>query len=200
MRAFVAITLPEATRTTLAAACAAFRDAASESVGEKWVPAENLHVTLEFIGKLDEEAVPEVLNALELACEPIGPFMLSVNDIVPKPGGSHPRMLWARFADGVEQSKRLEAGIADALSEAIGLEPERRPYTPHVTLVRFRVPRRAPAAALDAANAVLDAACPACGAASGPSPAFVSVRRVTLMASRLSRPAPVYSEVASVEL
>ncbi|HEY3318693.1 MAG TPA: RNA 2',3'-cyclic phosphodiesterase [Coriobacteriia bacterium] len=200
MRAFVAITLPDATRRSLAAASGAFRDAAPEWAGEKWVPEENLHVTVEFIGQLSDETVPAVMNALELACSPLRPFTLSVRDVVAKPGGSRPRMLWARFADGIEPARELASGISTALAEAIGLEPEKRPYTPHVTLVRFRVPRRVPEGAVAAANAVLDAIAPSCGTAGGPSPLFVSVRHVTLMSSRLSRRGPTYEEVASVPL
>jgi 2'-5' RNA ligase len=200
MRAFVAITLPDATRAALASASAAFRDAAPEWAGEKWVPEENLHVTLEFIGQLADENVPTALNALELACTRLRPFTLSVRDVVAKPGGKHPRMLWARFADGIEPSRELYSRISAELAEAISLEPEKRPYTPHVTLVRFRVPRRVPDHALEASDAVLEAAAPACGGDSCPSPLFVSVRRVTLMSSRLSRSGPTYAEVASVPL
>ncbi len=200
MRAFVAITLPDATRAALAAASAAFRDAAPEWAGEKWVPEQNLHVTLQFIGELADEAAPAALDALELACAPLRPFTLSVNDVVARPAGRRARMLWARFADGFEPARQLAAGVSDALAEAIGLEPEKRAYAPHVTLVRFRVPRRPPEHGIAAANAVLDSSAPSCGTSGGASPLFVSVRRVTLMSSRLSRSGPAYEEVASVPL
>jgi RNA 2',3'-cyclic 3'-phosphodiesterase len=200
MRAFVAITLPDVTRAALARACEAFVEAAPDRSGEKWVPEQNLHVTVEFIGNLEDDAVPGVVDCLAAACGRIRPFDLVVGDVVAKPGGSRPRMLWARFAEGVEPARTLAEAVRDALVEAVGLEAEKRAYTPHVTLVRFRLPRRVPADALDAANAVLDAVAPSCGGPGGPSPAIVSVRCVTLMSSRLGRLGPTYAEVASIPL
>ena len=199
MRAFVAIALPEATRAVLTSAAATFQACAPDWAREKWVPDENLHVTLQFIGDLPDEAVPATLDALHLACSPFSAFTLSVRDIVARPSGKRARMLWARFADGVEPARRLAAGLSTALADAIGLDPEPRPFTPHVTLVRFRVPRRPPDDALLAANAVLDRAAASCGA-SAPSPLFVSVTCATLMSSQLSRTGPTYEEVASVPL
>jgi RNA 2',3'-cyclic 3'-phosphodiesterase len=200
VRAFVAFTLPAVTRAALARACEALRETAPEWAGEKWVPEENLHVTLSFIGGLGEEAVPGVLDCLTAACAPLRPFDLTLGDIVTRPGGKHPRMLWARFAEGIEPARHVAEAVQAALLEAVALEPEKRQYTPHVTLARFRVPRRVPEPALDAANAVIDAVAPACGGPADVSPAIVSVPRVTLMSSRLSRYGPTYEEVASVPL
>lgn len=199
MRAFVAITLPQPTRAALYRACDAFRESAPDLAGEKWVPAENLHITLQFIGRLEDEAVPLVAEALAKACRPLRPFSLTIGDIAPKPGGRHSRMLWARAADGVEPSRELAAAAAEALTASIGFVPETRTYTPHVTLARFRVPRRAPEDALAAANLVLDALAPACGP-SGPAATVVSVPHVSLMSSRLSRSGPTYEEVLKVPL
>jgi 2'-5' RNA ligase len=200
VRAFVAITLPDATRAALFRACEAFREAAPEWAGEKWVPEPNMHITLQFIGQMEDTALPPVERALRAAAAPLRPFSLTLGDIVPKPGGKHSRMLWARIADGVEPSRELATRVAEQLADAIGFEPEKRPYTPHVTLVRFRVPRRVPEHAVDAANAVLDALAPSCGVFGGPSPSIVSVPRVTLMSSRLSRSGPTYEEVFSAPL
>lgn len=200
MRAFVAFTLPHETRATLKRATDALIDAAPDWAGEKWVPPSNLHVTVEFIGQLYEEAVPVTIEALERTCAALAPFTLSLGDIVPKPGGRHPRMLWARFFDGVEPARRTAEAVREALVDAIALEPDERTFTPHVTLARLRVPRRVPAEALAAANAVLDSAAPACGVPSGTSATFVSVRHVTLMSSRLGHGAPQYEEVAAIPL
>lgn len=200
MRAFVAFTLPHETRAALKRATDAFLDVAPGWAGEKWVPPANLHVTVEFIGELSAEALPEAVEALTRACATLAPFTLSLGDIVPKPGGSHPRMLWARFFDGVEPARATASAVQEALVGSIGLEAEKRPFTPHVTLARLRVPRRVPADALAAANAVLDALAPACGVPAAPSATFVSVRHVTLMSSRLGRGAPMYEEVAAIPL
>jgi 2'-5' RNA ligase len=108
-------------------------------------------------------------------------------------------MLWARVADGGDLAKALEADVQAALVPLLGLEPEDRPYTPHITLVRVRRPHAAPAEALDAANAVLDSLAPSCGAG-GTSPGVVSVRGVSVMSSRTLREGPVYQELAFVPL
>lgn len=200
MRAFVAVTLPESTRTALASACEAFKQATPDWAGEKWVPCENLHVTLRFIGPLEEETVPAVGEALAAACRRVQPFKLTLGDVAPAPGGRRARMLWARFAEGSHPAAAAADAIDTALAETIGLPSEPRPFTPHVTLARLRAPRKVPPDALGAANDFLRSLALSHDTADGASPAIVSVRHVTLMSSRLTSSGASYEEVLKVRL
>jgi 2'-5' RNA ligase len=192
LRAFVAIQLPAPVRAALACTCGAFRDLAPTWRGDKWVATENLHVTLKFLGAIDEGRVAEATAALEAACAAHAPFKLVFDAVVAKPGGRRTTMLWATVSEGYEAAARLAGDIDTVLSEALGIAPDERAFRPHVTLVRARRPRAATPEALAAANAVL--------AAAGPAETRMSVTCATLVSSRLGRHTPTYEELACASL
>lgn len=127
MRLFVAIDLPWALRQRVAMLSGA------GIPGAKWVPPDNYHVTLRFIGETPAyraEEIDQALTALkarsfELTLAGVGTFA--------KSGRS--TLLWL----GVERNERLDllqSKIETAL-QRIGLEPERRRFAPHVSLARL---------------------------------------------------------------
>ncbi len=199
LRTFIAITMPAEARHVLASACAEYRAAAPASVGEKWVAEENLHVTMRFLGGLDEDDVEGVAAALSAAASHDRPFDMTLGDVVGRPGGRRARMLWATFADGVEPARRLAADVEDALLGVLELDRPEHAYRPHVALCRFRRPHAASAEALAAADAVLDAAAPSC-VVHGSRATVVSVLGVSLFSSTLSPSGPAYRELARVPL
>lgn len=127
MRLFVALSLPEEIREQLSAISGGLP-------GARWVPPENYHITLRFIGNVHNghaEDVDAALTALrgksfEVALKGLGVFC----------EGLKPTSLWA----GVEADEglaRLQAKVESALVRA-GFKPEKRKFTPHVTLARFK--------------------------------------------------------------
>lgn len=99
----------------------------------RWIERENFHITLRFIGDIAENVAADVDEAL--ADIPFEPFELELEG-VGEFGGAKPHALWA----GVkltEPLKRLQARHESAMRR-VGLEPDRRKYTPHVTLARLR--------------------------------------------------------------
>jgi RNA 2',3'-cyclic 3'-phosphodiesterase len=196
MRAFVAIALPEPARRAISTARLAFIDAAPEWRGEKWVAEDNLHVTLRFLGSVDESMTESVAAAIASSIADLPPFALTLGGVTGRPSG-RARMLWVRVADGVGPARELFDAVDGALTPLLDLPAEGRGYTPHVTLARLRTPRRVPPEALAAADAALDSAAPACGVAA-PSPTVVSVPGVSVMSSRTLPAGPVYEELAFV--
>ena len=98
------------------------------------------------------------------------------------PGGSRPaRVVWAGITDGAAEVRALAAALEAALAP-LGVEPERRAYTPHITLGRFRQPRRLPA--LDADREF----------------AHVAVDRLTLYSSTLTPQGAVHAVVRELSL
>jgi len=97
--------------------------------GARWVAAHNLHLTLRFVGEVDEDVAEDLHHQLatlhapgfELRLHGFGTF-----------GGRKPRALWA----GVEPNPALQSlqNRIERLAQAAGLEPEPRSFTPHVTL------------------------------------------------------------------
>jgi 2'-5' RNA ligase len=101
--------------------------------GARWIDPENYHVTLRFIGDVDDHVAHEVASMLDRVRR--GPFEVRV-DGVTSFGGKKPRAVVAT----VSPSQPLMDAQAEQerLMQRIGLEPEGRKYTPHVTLARLR--------------------------------------------------------------
>jgi len=128
-RLFVALDLPEPVKRSL--------EPLSRGLGDvRWVEPEQQHLTLRFLGQLDNGWTHEVADALALV--PGVPFDLRLKGIGHFPPRGEPRVLWV----GVEKSlelQRLKRRIDRAL-DAAGLAPESRKFAPHVTIARIRGP------------------------------------------------------------
>lgn len=127
MRLFVALNLPEAVKEEL-------RLVSCGLPGARWEMPEQFHLTLRFIGERDGSELEEIRVAL--AAVRSLPFFLQVRGIGFFPAQQEPHTLWV----GVEQSEpllRLRQQIESSLKR-IGLEPEQRKFTPHITLARLR--------------------------------------------------------------
>ena len=101
--------------------------------GARWIDKENYHVTLRFIGDVDDDIAHEVESLLGRVRR--APFELRIEGLTSF-GSKKPRAVVA----SVEPSSRLMEAQAEQerLMQRIGLEPEGRKYTPHVTLARLR--------------------------------------------------------------
>lgn len=104
---------------------------------EKWVPAENLHVTLAFLGEVDEDRIDVIESAVDEALAASHPFSLVPARIVPKPSASRASMLWMAFDDPDGGCTVLASAMHDSLARA-GFSVERRRFIPHLTLARAR--------------------------------------------------------------
>ncbi len=103
------------------------------------VAVESLHVTLRFYGEITsrERAVIEGYLGESLRRDPLSPFFLRLRGRGLFPSRGAPRVLWiglSPVADGLIELARRGEGAA----VAAGLPPERRPFSPHLTLARFR--------------------------------------------------------------
>lgn len=126
MRLFIAIALPDELRARLA-------EMEEGLPAARWVPSENLHLTLRFIGEVDGSQARDIDAALTQVRAPRFPVALAGVDHFGS--GNKARSLWV----GVEPHPdlmRLQAKIEQALQRA-GLPPEGRKFKPHVTLARF---------------------------------------------------------------
>jgi 2'-5' RNA ligase len=126
-RMFVALELPEACRETLAALAVGIR-------GVRWLPAEQLHLTIAFLGEV-EAGVEEPLRA-RLMGVGVAPFYLSIRGVGTF-GGANPSVIWAGVGSGHPRLFALHKHIHDALFAA-GLNPELRAFHPHITVARAK--------------------------------------------------------------
>lgn len=125
-RLFTALTLPDDVRMWLSSLRGGLR-------GARFVDAQNYHVTLRFIGDVDERTADEAAHALSRIRR--GPVPVHVRGLGSF-GGRKPHSVWAR----VEPSPALIELQAEQerVLQRVGLEPEARRFTPHVTLARLR--------------------------------------------------------------
>jgi RNA 2',3'-cyclic 3'-phosphodiesterase len=139
VRLFVALEIPSAVRDNLAALIEELRaeDTTAAKSKARWVRAENLHVTLKFIGDVDAGKLDAIRAALgEVSAG--GAVELRFRGLGFFPNEKRPRVLWA----GIGASPNLEplaAGI-DARLEKLGIPRETREFAPHLTLARFDPP------------------------------------------------------------
>ena len=139
MRLFVALEIPEEVRDRFAELIKELREADSSfsKSRARWVRPENLHITLKFIGHVDNGKLDTIRAALaevradssvEVQFRGLGFF----------PNGRRPRVFWA----GVDASPNLKSVAAniDARLKKIGIPAETRDFEPHLTLARFDPP------------------------------------------------------------
>jgi RNA 2',3'-cyclic 3'-phosphodiesterase len=130
MRLFVALEVPEAVRENLAAMRKNFSSIDSRL---RWVPSQNFHVTLKFIGSVPDEklqAITEALRSVSIVQE----VQFCIRGLTWYFNPKTSVMLWA----SVEDSKPLTALAAavDQRLASMGIAPENRSFAPHFTLAR----------------------------------------------------------------
>ena len=104
--------------------------------GARWIDVENYHITLRFIGDVDGRTADEVVDRLDRIDRP--EFSLALNGIGSF-GSTKPHSIWA----GVSGAPELNAlqGEIERICQRIGLAPDPRKFTPHVTLARLKASR-----------------------------------------------------------
>ena len=130
IRLFVAIDLPQSIRDSLVALQGGVP-------GARWSGCEQMHLTLRFIGEVKETLAHDIDDALATIRAPS--FNLELSG-AGEFGGKNPRALWA----GVKSNDALLhlQRKAETALQRIGLEPEPRKYSPHITLAKLKSPPR----------------------------------------------------------
>ena len=133
MRLFFAIELGDDLLDLLDETTAPLRAEAPELA---WVGRAKQHLTLKFLGEVDEAAVPKLTAAADRAAARHPPLEMSVREVGAFPNFRRARVVWI----GVEQEPRLELLHHDLeqFCEQEGFEVEGRPFRPHITLARVR--------------------------------------------------------------
>lgn len=126
-RLFVAIDFPEEIMKELTSICFGVP-------GARWVPEKQLHLTLRFIGEVDGVLFKEIREDLkDIKGDSFSMRLKGLGHFPPKKA---PRVLWA----GIETKDTLVQlrNRVNSVLVRLGLEPERRKYSPHVTIARLK--------------------------------------------------------------
>src|SRR5689334_21476012 len=186
MRLFVAADLPDAVRHALAAEQARIKSALAGSDSSlKWVKPEHAHLTLVFIGTVDDARVPAVVESIgaDIDLPAFGATFEGAGAIPPR---GAPRVLWIGVGSGARELVALQQVIAARIA-TLGLPIEDRAFHPHLTLARWRESRPA-----DRSRAL--AVAPR-GVVAG-----AHIDGATLYQSRLSPSGPTYTALARANL
>ncbi len=180
-RAFIAVEVP------FSAELEKFSEAVKASgTSVKSVDLANIHITLKFLGETPEEKVPAIEKIMGEAVAGIKPFRMNMKGAGAFPNLDRISVVWAGL-EGAEQlaviAERLEKGL-----RPLGFEPEKRKFSPHVTVARVRHSPNL----RELAETVRDWELGEFGE--------VSVDRIILKKSVLTPLGPVYSDVATASL
>ena len=187
-RTFVAVDIDEPTRKNLADVRSKLDDPRCKI---NWVAAENLHVTLKFLGEVEDDLLSKVCNTVADAVAQSGPVEFDVRGItaIGNPSQKSLRMLWAEVDEPTGRLGAIFTKIESTL-EPLGFPRENRPFSPHITLARIKhIPK-------DIGNSLRKSASQYSDIDFG----FVSAPNITIYTSELTPRGPIYFPVAKPKL
>lgn len=178
IRTFIAVDLAAGLKARLAA----LQETLGRSGGGvKWTRTENMHLTLLFLGEVEQLEVVSICRVVQQRAKKHAAFALEVAGLGAFPNPRRPKILWAGLAEGVPELRALHADLEEGLLDLGCYRREDREYTPHLTLGRLSHEDRA-----EEWSSVLATHADWAG---GSSP----VDEVLVMASELRRGGPEYA-------
>jgi 2'-5' RNA ligase len=143
MRLFVGIELSDTIKALLTSLIDSVKPSAPSA---KWVRPENAHLTLVFLGWVDDEKVPLIEDRLRAAAKGHRSFTLTLKGAGGFGTQKRPRVLWVGVEGETDQAAALHASLEAELTP-LGFEPEKREFKMHLTLARSKTPKGDPALA-----------------------------------------------------
>ncbi|AKL96850.1 3'-5' RNA ligase LigT [Clostridium aceticum] len=131
MRLFIGIDLPDKMKQNLFQLQSELR---GYGVKGSWKAIENLHITLEFLGELESDAIPILTNSLSKVTSNHKPFNLSIKGLGAFPSLKKPNILWSALEENLILLHHLRDELHTELIKS-GYNLEERPFKPHITLV-----------------------------------------------------------------
>jgi 2'-5' RNA ligase len=104
----------------------------------KWVEPENLHITLLFLGEVEQREIIDICRAAQKAVREMPTFMMTVEGAGAFPNLRRPRTLWVGVGAGAAEIEAVHDAIESPLLDMGSYRRETRGYVPHVTLGRVR--------------------------------------------------------------
>lgn len=197
VRTFVAVELPEETKSTLGKLVVRLSLEVTASLGVaaaakalKWVDPTGIHITLKFLGSVPSSRLVGIEEALRRSAIGKRALRLELSDLGAFPSVRSPRVLWIGVRGQVDELARIKSQVDVELSK-LGFPKETRAFSPHITLARLRetaspVERRkvGEAIAAEPQEMRID----------------IEVREISLMRSELTRAGARYSRITEIPL
>ena len=135
IRCFIAIDIPAEIKAELSRLQDSLKGL---GVSISWTKPQGIHLTLKFLGDVDPEKIPRVMESMESAAGTVEGFSVVAEGVGCFPSARRPRVLWVGL-DGGEALTAIQQAV-EAAVEPLGFERERRKFHPHLTLGRVRHP------------------------------------------------------------
>ena len=184
-RTFIGVDIGDAIR---ASATALIKELAKTGAAVKWVTPESMHLTLLFLGEVDDRELHAVCKAVKEVAAGEPPFPLRVSGLGAFPTARRPKILWAGIVEGVEPLQRLNAALEERMLDLGCYRKEERGYSPHLTLGRVKG---------DADSFTMAAEIPKRLAWEG---GRFAVEEVLVYSSEMDRDGPVYTVIGRAAL
>ena len=136
IRTFIALPIPDDLKKCLEDAISSLR---SRNSSVRWVRPENIHLTIKFLGHISEDLVKPMSMELDKTLEHYGEMDLTLSGLGVFPNIRRPRVVWAGLEGDTEQLVKMALSV-DATCAGLGIHKDKRPFSPHITLGRLKVP------------------------------------------------------------
>ena len=136
IRCFVAIEIPEELKNKIDDYISSLKQIAPEI---KWIKAKNLHITLKFLGEIQQELLFQVQDELSAIPKVVNPFKISISEVGFFPNQFKPRVVWLGLHNDNNNSIFKLHEWIDKKLESLGFEREKRRFSPHLTLGRIKL-------------------------------------------------------------
>ncbi len=140
-RIFVAVDISEHSRRKVAEHIAELNNK-FHSVNVGWERAEKIHITLKFLGEMDDFQLEKLKGVIQKIAGKVSGFKLRIssNGVFPSPQNA--RILWLGVTGDIEILQKINS-VLENECEKIGFKKEQRIYQPHLTIARIRDPKKA---------------------------------------------------------
>ncbi|MBW2094155.1 MAG: RNA 2',3'-cyclic phosphodiesterase [Deltaproteobacteria bacterium] len=181
IRSFLAFDLPEGMRDAVSRVSSELKPLLPRA---RWVRAENMHLTVVFLGQIPESSIEEIRGVAKSVCDRYGAFDIALKGIGVFSGIHNPRVLWMGLQADLERMSHFRNALQRKL-RPFGVQEEKRPFRPHLTLCRFKKGVRGGATLAKILDAYKDF--------SGP---FYTLQELFLLKSDLTPRGSIYTELA----
>jgi len=134
IRFFLAFELPPAIREKIGAVSIELQKL---TLPVRWGKVTNIHLTIIFLGSVDEDKIDDIKEKVNLAVKGFSVFKTRLNDIGVFPNWRKPRVIWIGLGGEIERLSTLREELQTGL-KVLGFKPEKRPFAPHLTIGRFK--------------------------------------------------------------
>ena len=134
MRVFIAIELGKEIKEALSK----IQDELKTVQGDvKWVEPQNIHLTLKFLGEIEENKIPKISQTLKAISCQVRPFTITLSELGAFPSHKYPRIIWIGIDEGKDELSKLAELIEDSLVQ-LKFPKEKRGFSAHFTLGRVK--------------------------------------------------------------